>query len=181
MVRNVGSALFGDIDHYSLAMPFEPSQRCREIVFWCVDWQSYEDFETLPSAPVDASRYPIAGPRTNSAGAMRDFNGRMSDVDFVDPHLFCFRNPEKNMLWMDDIPRTSATGTDVTAHQVLNSDNADQGTGLNNRKVFAGQFGADRNYNKKIDRGNVPPSVRLRAMQVARFNYYDPRIPCLLR
>jgi type II secretory pathway pseudopilin PulG len=181
MVRSVGSTLFGDIDHYSLAMPFEPSQRCREIVFWCVDWQSYEDFETLPSAPVDASRYPIAGPRTDAGGAMRDFNGRMSDVDFVDPHLFCFRNPEKNMLWMDDIPRTSATGTDVTSHQVLNSDNADQGPGLNNRKVFAGQFGADRNYNKKIDRGNVPPSVRLRATQVARFNYYDPRIPCLLR
>ena len=69
----------------------------------------------------------------------------------------------------------------MTTHQVLNSDNADQGPGLNNRKVFAGQFGADRNYNKKIDRGNVPPSVRLRASLVARFNYYDPRIPCLLR
>jgi len=181
MVRSVGSTLFGDIDHYSLAMPFEPSERCREIVFWCVDWQSYQDFETLPSAPVDASRYPIAGPRTDRNGAVRSFNGRMSDVDFVDPHLFCFRNPEKNMLWMNNIPRTADTGTDVTAHQVLNSDNADQGPGLTNRMVFAGQFGADRNYNKKVDRGTVPPSVRLRAIQVARFNYYDPRIPCLLR
>ncbi len=182
------SNLFGNADHYSLTMPFDASERCRELVFWVVDWQSYEDFETLPSAPVDASRYPLAGPRnsvsnatTMWSGNARDFNGRMSDVDFVDPHLFCFRNPEKNMLWVNNIPRTSATGTDVTAHQLLHDDDKDQGPDLGKREVFNGIWGADRNYNKKVDRGPVPKSVRMRAVQVARFNFYDPRIVCLLR
>ena len=112
---------------------------------------------------------------------MRDFNGRMSDVDFVDPHLFCFRNPEKNMLWVNDTPRNSPTGTDVTSNQLLHNDDLDQGPALEKRQVFSGIWGADRNYNKKVDRGPLPKSVRLRAMQVARFNFYDPRIVCLLR
>jgi hypothetical protein len=57
----------------------------------------------------------------------------------------------------------------------------DQGDSLAARKIFNGQHGADRNFNKLLDRGTVPPSVRLRATQVARFNVYDPRIPCLVR
>ena len=48
--------------NFNLAMRFEPYERCRQIVVWSVDWQSYEDFETAPSAPVDASRYPVAAP-----------------------------------------------------------------------------------------------------------------------
>ena len=92
------SNLMGNLDHYTLGMPFDASQRCREIVFWTVDWQSYEDFETLPSAPLDASRYPISGPRmvggsANPGTQYRDFGGRMQDVVFVDPHLYAFRNP----------------------------------------------------------------------------------------
>ncbi len=187
-IRGGPSNLFGDADHYSLTMPFQASERCRELVFWTVDWQSYEDFETLPSAPVDASRYPLAGPRnsvsdasTMFSGNTRDFNGRMWDVKFVDPHLFCFRNPEKNMLWVNGIPRGQPTGTDVTSNQLLHDDNKDWGADLDRRQVFSGIWGADRNYNKKVDRGPVPKSVRLRAVQVARSNFYDPRIVCLLR
>jgi type II secretory pathway pseudopilin PulG len=187
-VRGAKSNLFGDADHYSLTMPFAASERCRELVFWTVDWQAYEDCETLPSAPLDASRYPLAGPRcqvsdrtTWWSGTPRDFNGRMRDVDFVDPHLFCFRNPEKNMLWVNDRPRQASTGTDVTADQLLHRDDLDQGPELERRQVFSGIWGADRNYNKKVDRGPVPKSVRMRAVQVARFNFYDPRIVCLLR
>ncbi len=189
-VPGTTSNLFGNLDHYSLAMPFNASERCREIVFWTADWQSYEDFETQPSAPLDASRYPICGPRqtgagANPAGAPRDFNGRMGDVAFVDPHLFCFRNPEKAMLWFNPGPMSAVTGTDVTADEILNSGGlggaADQGSGLGQRMTFSGRYGADRNFNKKIDRGPLPRSVRLRAVEVARFNFYDPRIPCLLR
>jgi len=183
------SNLFGNADHYSLTLPFEASERCRELVFWTVDWQAYEDFETLPSAPLDASRYPLAGPRNGvdnppspyQANVTRDFNGRMWDTRFVDPHLFCFRNPEKNMLWVNNIPRTQPTGTDVTSNQLLHDDNKDWGADLDRRQVFSGIWGADRNYNKKVDRGPVPKSVRMRAVQVARFNFYDPRIVCLLR
>ena len=181
------SNLFGNLDHYSLAMPFDASERCRELVFWTVDWQSYEDFETVPSAPLDASRYPICAPRQSAgvpAGAPEDFNARMNMMDFVDPHLFCYRNPEKSMLWINTIPMGQPNGTNVSAYQILNSwpvGNYDQGSGLNNRMTFNGQFGADRNFNKLIDRGPVPKSVRMRANQIARFNFYDARIPCLLR
>ncbi len=178
------SNLMGDLDHYNLGLPFAPSERCREIVFWTADWQSYEDFETLPSAPVDASRYPIAGPRTDSSGNFRDFSGRMSDVAFVDPHLFCYRNPEKTELWFPGaggVPADLPTGTAMGAQEVLNGDSQDSGPDLVHRKTFVGLYGADRNFNKLLDRGPIPKSVRLRATSVARFNYYDPRIPCILR
>ena len=183
------SNLMGDLDHYNLGLPFTPSERCREIVFWTADWQSYEDFETLPSAPVDASRYPISGPRMDPAGNPRDFNGRMLDVIFVDPHLFCYRNPEKTELWFPGaagLPADLPTGTDMTAQEILNGDGldghaADRGYPLDARKTFAGLFGADRNFNKRLDRGPVPKSVRMRAAPVARFNFYDSRIPCILR
>jgi hypothetical protein len=186
-VAGAPSHLFGDADHYSLTLPFDASQRCRQLVFWVVDWQSYEDFETLPSAPLDASRYPIAGPRMRGNGANytavpRDFNGRMQDMRFVDPHLFCYRNPEKNMLFTDGWAIAQPTGTQVPSDkQLLHDDNKDWGPGLSQRQVFNGLWGADRNYNFKIDRGTVPKSVRMRAIQVARFNFYDPRLVCLLR
>lgn len=194
--------LFGNLDHYTLTAPFEASERCRELIFWAVDWQSYEDFETLPSAPVDASKYPIAGPRNRGAGAVQTltpnpFNRRMWDLAFVDPHLFAYRNPEKNELFQPvggTEPRELPTGSDVEGYMVMNGlwvssalppgtprPPYDQGDSLQARKTFNGQHGADRNFNKKIDRGIIPPSVRLRAVQVARFNVYDPRIPCLVR
>jgi len=190
------SNLMGDLDHYTLGRPFDASERCREIVFWTVDWQSYEDFETLPSAPIDASKYPLAGPRMYESGNVtgcqvnmpswgwgyyRKWEDRMWDVDFVDPHLFAFRNPEKTELFYDNVAITLPTGTNVSGHEILNGGNPDKGSGLSNRQVFSGMFGADRNFNQQIDSGPVPTSVRLRAVQVARFNFYDPRIPCLLR
>jgi hypothetical protein len=179
--------LMGDLDHYTLGKPFDASERCREIVFWTVDWQSYEDFETLPSATIDASKYPLAGPRMTGTGSSsgastyRRFEDRMWDVDFVDPHLFAYRNPEKTELFYDAVPASLATGSSTAGHELLNGGNPDKGSGLYNRQVFSGLFGADRNFNQKIDRGPVPRSVRLRAVPVARFNFYDPRIPCLLR
>jgi hypothetical protein len=178
------SNLMGDLDHYNLGQPFAPSERCREIVFWTADWQSYEDFETLPSAPVDASRYPIAGPRTDGSGNPRDFPSRMGDVAFVDPHLFCYRNPEKTELWFPGgggVPADLPTGTSMGGQEILNGDSQDSGSDLVHRKTFVGLYGADRNFNKQLDRGAVPKSVRMRAAPVARFNYYDPRLPCILR
>jgi hypothetical protein len=47
--------------------------------------------------------------------------------------------------------------------------------------VFSGCWGADRNFNGKLDRGPVPKAVRLRAQLVARFNFYDMRVPAIIR
>ena len=43
--------------------------------------------------------------------------------------------------------------------------------------IFAGSFGADRNGNDVLDRGPVPRSVRMRGITVARYNFYDTRLP----
>ena len=53
--------------------------------------------------------------------------------------------------------------------------------GLGNAAIFNGLYGADRNANGLLDRGPVPTSVRLRAVQVGRFNYYDLRVPATIR
>jgi hypothetical protein len=54
---------WGDAASFTLTRPFKPSERCRQLVFWAVDWMSYEDAETAPSAMVDANRYPRGGAR----------------------------------------------------------------------------------------------------------------------
>jgi hypothetical protein len=46
---------------------------------------------------------------------------------------------------------------------------------------FIGRWGADRNANQQLDRGQVPRSTRMRAVTVARFNYYDLRVPAVIR
>ena len=215
---------FGDIDHYNITAKFEAAERCRELIFWVADWQSYEDFETLPSAPVDASKFPNGGPRGDWHGAdhivptrrTRSFTDRMGDLEFRDEQLWSYRNPEKTLLfypltespdptkegWADingTDPRTFATGTDVSKYMILNwpfggrqisnsaaggdggAEYPDKGSGQVNRMVFNGLYGADRNFNKRLDRGPLPKSVRLRAIEVARFNFYDPRVPAVLR
>ncbi|HEX3135806.1 MAG TPA: hypothetical protein VHX44_19745 [Planctomycetota bacterium] len=201
-----GSSHFGNIDHYSLTDRFTADERCRELIFWVVDWQAYEDFETAPSAPVDAGKYPIGAPRCNWHDSWdvadvaghhqtptyrnRTFDERIVDMDFVDQQLTTYRNPEKTLLyWVN--PSGLATGTDMSAKMVMNDVNpndgkwgrslADKGPDVEARRTFAGVYGADRNFNKKLDRGPVPRSVRLRAVEVARFNFYDPRIQTVVR
>jgi hypothetical protein len=199
-----GNSHFGNIDHYNLAAKFTADERCRELIFWVVDWQSYEDFETAPSAPVDAGKYPLGAPRCNWHDSMdingvmgkhqvptyrtRSFSERMIDMEFIDSQLVTYRNPEKTLLYFVDTT-TLATGTDMTANMILNKTSTpdpwrslpDKGPVLEARKTFTGLYGADRNFNKKLDRGPVPKSVRLRAVEVARFNFYDPRVQTVVR
>jgi hypothetical protein len=186
---------FGNIQHYNLGLPFSAAERCRELVFWAVDWQSYEDFETAEGAPVDASKYPIACPRCDwhasghsiPTSINRDYNtGRLVDMEFRDEQLWSYRNPEKVIMFYPNPgdPRQLPTGSDVSGYMVLNNpwtNYPDKGPSLQARMVFNGMYGADRNFNKKLDRGPVPKSVRLRATQVARFNFYDPRVQAIMR
>lgn len=201
---------FGNQSHYNLTAPFTAAERCREIIMWAVDWQSYEDFETAPSAPVDGSKYPISGPRgdwhshghrsdpmyptmPDPTPNTRDFPARMWDVEFRDEQLWAYRNPEKviNFYPLNGTdPRTLGTGTPVQQYMILNNafgrndggnTYPDKGPDLPNRAVFNGLYGADRNFNYTLDRGPVPKSVRLRATTVARFNFYDPRVQAVIR
>lgn len=45
---------WGDHSRFNLTAPFAATERCRELVFFSVDWQQYEDFETAQEAPLDA-------------------------------------------------------------------------------------------------------------------------------
>ncbi|MDA3959475.1 MAG: hypothetical protein PF961_01700 [Planctomycetota bacterium] len=229
---------WGDQAHYSLSARFRAAERCRQLVFWTVDWHSYEDWETEPSAPLDASRYPLRSPdryiqgkaiyfvtsNTHKEGNNTTMNlpGRMSGVgweDFLQPES---RNPEKMATFIIDPTahaRYRATGSYVrdiisipeVAHDFSQqdlysavgtmyyystghygrpadegysprSDPLQDGTPVSDPKaVFNGIFGADRNMNARLDRGDLPASVRLHAVEVARFPYYDPRLTLSLR
>jgi hypothetical protein len=195
MQSSGNSSQFGDIAHFNLTAKFEAAERCRELIFWVVDWQSYEDCETAPGAPVDASKYPLGAPRSEwhesghiiPTNRTRSFSQRMGDLEFRDEQLFSYRNPEKTLSFFKKggvDPRTLPTGTNVESYMILNNpwtDYPDKGSGVTNREAFNGMYGADRNFNKILDRGPLPKSVRLRAVQVARFNFYDPRVQAILR
>lgn len=191
MTSSGGSGHFGNIAHYNLTAKFEAAERCRELIFWAVDWQSYEDFETAPGAPVDASKYPLGAPRSewHESGHIiptrrtRNFDQRMGDLEFRDEQLWSYRNAEKTLSFFTDVTGM-ATGTNVEPYMLLNNpwtNYPDKGSSTKARETFNGRFGADRNFNKLLDRGPLPKSVRLRAIQVARFNFYDPRVQAILR
>jgi hypothetical protein len=136
----------GLVDTFNLTKPFQPAERCRQLVFWAVDWKSYADAETAPSAPQDASRFPY----DSDGGA--NYNGGAHK----------FHNPERFF-----------TFGDASRSTIVES--------ASNKSVYLGLYGADRNGNKRLDVGPVPSSVRMRAVSVARFNFYNPRVWAGLR
>lgn len=177
--------LWGPSANSTLTAPFESAERCRQIVFWAVDWQSYEDFETAPSAPVDAGRYAKYAPRPGAS-----FSSLCGGAKWMDHHMFGYRNPEKMILFNSDMTSVS-TGTStppgksaipgVHGPDHFGSQTNDQGLGVAEMSRFIGRWGADRNANQQLDRGSVPRSTRMRAITVARFNYYDLRVPAVIR
>ncbi len=179
---------WGNPDHFTLTHPFSPDERCRQLVFWAVDWQSYEDFETLPSAPLDAARYCRGAPRAPN-GAMATFGNLLSNPPFIDWQQYAHRNPEKILAFTSpnvaSLPtRSSVVGMTIGADGAPGTTNPNQdqvGQNQNALSIFSGQYGADRNFNHVLDRGPIPKSVRLHAMLVARFNFYDMRVPSTIR
>jgi hypothetical protein len=201
-----------DPNRFTLARRFEPADRTRQIVFWAVDWQSYEDFETAPSAPVDASRYPKRSPHgSNLSGNAAKPDILMQNAAFHDRHQFSARNPEKTLAFIaPTLNEPSGTELLIGGNDSMWADDKRPDLGISNSNhpnapmVFSGQYGADRNFNGtrtdldtgnsdparhndiikiygKLDRGPVPKSVRMRATLIGRFNYYDPRLPMVIR
>jgi hypothetical protein len=177
--------IWGPTQHSTLTARFEAAERCRQIVFWAVDWQSYEDFETAASAPVDAGRYAKEAPRNGAS-----FASLCSGAKWMDHHMFGYRNPEKMIVFNNDMSsvptgRSTPTGKGfaIGTHgpDHFGAQTNDQGLGTAEISRFIGRWGADRNANQQLDRGTVPKSVRMRASLVARFNYYDLRVPATIR
>lgn len=146
---------WGNSDHFVLTRRFDPSERLRQVVFWSVDWQSYEDFESLPAPEHDASM------------CFRDSKGVHVSADW-----WGIRTPERGLYW-DSAARTSRAGSTRNANGGNQSYDAWTDSVEYKAGYFMGIHGADRNGNKAFDRGPVPASVRLRATQIARFPIYD--------
>jgi type II secretory pathway pseudopilin PulG len=190
---------------FTLTQPFEGADRCRQLVFYAVDWQSYEDFETAPSAPVDASRFPKWAPFEGKSTV--DSIIKADGSSFNDAYNYTLRNPEKTILFTE--PSAGAiTGAElnIIGLDIMWQSNPkpipDRGKptqpaeAIKAKTIFSGLYGADRNFNGsslyetgsnnyspkgKLDRGPVPKSVRMRASVIARFNFYDPRLPLVVR
>ena len=258
----------GNQKHYNLGAPFSAAERTRMLVFWAVDWTEYNDFETAPSAQVDASRYMICPPTAPMGSFYRpgfnfttDRMGRLTDrwnlggltglnsvtgesqmsIRWYDRFQPCSRNAEKAWLFIRpvtaNIPGISdalTAGSGVLqftigpdneqtqanlAHAYLHCPRdavttfpdgspgdrwdftADQGWGVtysdgtscpnypapdgkkrvDGRLIFSGCFGGDRNGDRELTKGPLPAAVRLRAVEVGRFLFYDPRLTMNLR
>ena len=251
----------GDQKHYNLGAPFSAAERTRMLVFWAVDWTEYNDFETAPSAQVDASRYMICPPTpmvgsyyppglkfttdrmtrltsrwgTGGLSGLNTWQGETQmNIRWYDRFQPCSRNAEKAWLFIRPVTATIAGMSDLLpagsgvlpitigpdyeqnqsnqSHAYIHSPRdggfgdawdhtADQGWGdtyadgtsspnypapdgkkrVDSRLIFSGCFGGDRNGDRALTKGPLPSAVRLRAVEVGRFIFYDPRLTMNLR
>jgi hypothetical protein len=100
----IPSSTWGNPTNFTLTKRFEPAERCRELVFWSVDWLSYVDAETAPGI-LDASRIPFGAPINvpaissfNSTGSRR-LDYWYSRSQFVSGFL----NPEMDRAFNGDV------------------------------------------------------------------------------
>jgi Tfp pilus assembly protein PilV len=148
-------ASWGDPAHFHLTRRFDPSERMRQVVFWAVDWQSYEDFETLPA------------PRHDASMGFKDSYGTNVSADWWGVNL-----PERGLYWTD-AARTRRAGSVRGANGTNQTYDAFCDTSDYKAGYFMGVYGADRNGNGRLDRGALPAAARVRATLVARFTIYD--------
>jgi hypothetical protein len=162
-----------DANRYWLNRRFQPFHRGRQLVFWAVDWRSYEDAETAPTAPLDLAKH-MRSILPKADGATVDWflpaltpdsnPSSRSDSQFAG-------NPENALLWTDSDRRRrymdgmTAASYGIPAFWTYTRERSD---------IVLGHWGADRNNNRALDIGPVPKSTRMRALSVARFNVYDP-------
>jgi hypothetical protein len=95
-----------------LAKRFEPAERCRELVFWSVDWLSYVDAETAPGI-LDASRIPFGAPiNVPAISSFNSIGSRRLDYWYSrNQFVSGFLNPEMDRAFSNDVTQfmTGAT------------------------------------------------------------------------
>jgi hypothetical protein len=174
-------------DRYHFNNPFALAERCRTIIFWAADWKSYEDAESSPSAPGDRSDMGRTQPNINEGQPYRWQSERMGNPE----QHFVWANPErdgtldrppKDAIYVAMTPGWGGTGDiiDSRHHGIFYK------RGTTSPLYYAqnfpkwsvwwtfGYWGADRNQNGVFDQGPIPATSRMRATEVARFNFYDP-------
>ena len=102
--KAIPSATWGNPANFTLTKQFEPAERCRELVFWSVDWLSYVDAETVPGV-LDASRIPFGAPM--NVPAISSFNtigSRRLDYWYSRSQFVSgFLNPEMDRAFNGDV------------------------------------------------------------------------------
>jgi len=172
----------------SLFVPFEPSHRCRELVFWSVNWKDYEDAELVS----EGLQNDIALHQQGTQG----WDGHVGRMQTATVHQLRFLNNASHgrrpyMSADNPILRTNSVHPRVWGgrYDALASyerwfdwhwhiDYAITRVGQKPRDdgTLVTVDYRDRNFNETLDLGPVPKSVRLRARTVARFVVYDKRL-----
>ena len=121
--------------------PFAVADRCRQLVFWVVDWKSYEDSETIPSDPVDLSQAPLAIVPSSYGSYVYPNNDNPLRGRF---------NPERMLCWLNQardrtvaLPRHDFRTNVITGQRFMYFDNRTE-LGLANMPVGslnAGEMG----------------------------------------
>lgn len=147
---------------WNLTNRFQASERCRQFVAWQVDWQAYADAEEATSAATEAAHLLVQF--DENRGPADPSNVRIQSFYGWDVH------PPDGLSSFDSGGRFNITNKYGTSTGAAVTNN----TQIDINRYF-GWFGADRNRNERLDKGQVPTSVRLRAITVNRFDFYDPR------
>ncbi|MBA3684805.1 MAG: hypothetical protein H0W72_06135 [Planctomycetes bacterium] len=156
---------------------FSPEERCRQLVFWAVDWYQYEDTELLQAPPFDAWRFPAFDHRTHqNAEGHSDWRLQRAEMPDLHDHLmlpasiYCHYGNDgyTNGGWMvndyvSGAQIATTVGADIWRPQVYHW------------RIPLAVHGVDYNGNRRLDRGPTPPATRMRAVTLARYNFYDPR------
>lgn len=157
-------SLGNDATRMWMPRPFAPFHRARQLQFWSVDWKSYEDAESAPSAPADFAKL---GRALWSGSNLSPFPGSNKTM------IQLAGNPENNLLWLDetrtkrlaDIAESNGFYYETSKHLTWRYGSAD---------VSMGHWGADRNNNGLLDVGTISSKTRMRAQPVSTFVLYDP-------
>lgn len=159
--------------------PFAPQARMRELVFWAVDWKNYEDAEAVPSAEIDLARMGKDW-RTSSAGnGLVSYGSNFDNLLGHPEFTFMWLNParDKTVQRWDDGRNVRSYGThrvDDRFPRIAYNNGGNGSEPSLNVWGYLGLWGADRNGNGQFDRGQIPKTTRMRAVEVARFVFYDP-------
>lgn len=106
-------------NHFTADRPFEAHHRTRQLVYWLVDWNQYEDVETAPAAPTDLSRLPVS----------------LAEQSYDIPYEEWNRWEEEDPLPADPADRWYATSLGPDYAGVPINNKPDEVAGLENRWV----------------------------------------------
>jgi hypothetical protein len=157
------------------------ADRTRQLVFWGVDWQAFEDAESLPSEPADAAFWSSPAYVGHSTWPRPQFGE--ADLAWANPvRDATHTNPPRDNVQFTRWADNSGNQLGNRRWADMRSNHLNSGIGMTNIFYAVGDampwsafgvWGADRNGNGVWDKGRVPPSSRMMADEVARFPFYD--------